>query len=204
MKKEEIIKRMHSKKLYFSEDDCFVQEQLIHLDKVYEFNQLRPSETKKKEALLKEMAAQFGVDNYIETPMHASWGCKYVYFGNHIYANFNLTLIDDCEIYIDDYVMIGPNVTISAGTHPIDTALRRKKAQYNVPVHIEENVWIGANSVILPGVRIGKNTIIGAGSVVTKDIPNNVIAAGSPCRILRKITAQDATHYYKDLEIDIR
>lgn len=204
MNKEEIIKRMHTQQLYYCEDENLIQEQLIQLDKIFEFNHIKPSNTKEKEALLKEMAAQFGIGNYIETPLYASWGCKNVYFGNYIYANFNLTLVDDCDIYIDDYVMIGPNVTLCTATHPIDPSLRKKKVQYNIPIHIEKNVWIGANSIVLPGVRIGENTIIGAGSIVNKDIPVNVVAVGSPCRITRKIVKDDSIYYHKDFKIDIR
>jgi galactoside O-acetyltransferase len=120
-----------------------------------------------------------------------------------VYANFNLTLVDDCDIFVGDNVMFGPNVTISAGTHPIHPNLRRKKAQYNVPIYIEDNVWIGAQSVVLPGVHIGENTVIGAGSVVTKSIPANVVAVGNPCRVIREINDRDMKYYYKDLEIDI-
>lgn len=98
--------------------------------------------------------------------------------------------------------MIGPNVTIDAGTHPIHPELRRKAVQYNMPVVIEDNVWIGAGAIILPGVRIGENTVIGAGSVVTKDIPSNVVAIGSPCRVMRDINEDDMKYYYKDRKIE--
>ena len=99
--------------------------------------------------------------------------------------------------------MFGPNVTVSAGTHPIHPELRSKQAQYNIPIHIGNNVWIGANSVILPGVNIGDNSVIGAGSIVTKDIPSNVIAVGNPCRVLSEINENDMKYYYRDMKIDI-
>ena len=120
-----------------------------------------------------------------------------------MYANFNLTLVDDGEIFIGDNVMFAPNVTLATGTHPIHPGLRSKKAQYNLPIYIGDNVWIGAGSIILPGVRIGDNTVIGAGSVVTKDIPSNVVAVGNPCRVLREINEQDLKYYEKEMEIDI-
>ncbi|GAA3314757.1 DapH/DapD/GlmU-related protein [Ectobacillus funiculus] len=106
------------------------------------------------------------------------------------------------EVEIGNNVLIGPNVTIDAGTHPIHPELRRKSAQYNLSVVIEDNVWIGAGAIILPGVRIGENTVIGAGSVVTKDIPSNVVAIGSPCRVMREINEHDMKYYYKDMKIE--
>ncbi|EGQ9146612.1 hypothetical protein GEZ23_17740 [Vibrio parahaemolyticus] len=119
-----------------------------------------------------------------------------------MYANFNLTLVDDTYIYIGNSVMIGPNVTIATAGHPIEPDLRREVAQFNIPVHIEDNVWIGANSVVLPGVTIGENSVIGAGSVVTKDIPSNVVAVGNPCRVLREIGEHDREFYFKDRKVE--
>lgn len=112
-------------------------------------------------------------------------------------------MVDDAEIFVGDNVKFGPNVVIATGTHPIHPDLRRKQAQYNLPVHIGDNVWIGAGAVILPGVKIGYNSVIGAGSVVTKDIPSNVVAVGNPCRVLREINENDMRYYYKDMKIDI-
>ncbi|MDF4604596.1 DapH/DapD/GlmU-related protein, partial [Vibrio parahaemolyticus] len=112
------------------------------------------------------------------------------------------TLVDDTYIYIGNSVMIGPNVTIATAGHPIEPDLRREVAQFNIPVHIEDNVWIGANSVVLPGVTIGENSVIGAGSVVTKDIPSNVVAVGNPCRVLREIGEHDREFYFKDRKVE--
>ena len=119
-----------------------------------------------------------------------------------VYANFNLTLVDDTDIFVGDSVMFGPNVTVATAGHPINPDLRRDVAQYNIPVHIGNNVWIGANSVILPGITIGDNSVIGAGSVVTKDIPANVVAVGNPCKVLREIGDHDKEYYYKTKKID--
>lgn len=118
-----------------------------------------------------------------------------------MYANFNLTLVDDTYIYIGNSVMIGPNVTLATAGHPVEPELRREVAQFNIPIHIGDNVWIGANSVVLPGVKIGENSVIGAGSVVTKDIPSNVVAVGNPCRVLREIGEHDKEFYYKERQI---
>ena len=124
-----------------------------------------------------------------------------MHFGKNVYANFNLTLVDDTHIYVGDYTMFGPNVTVATAGHPICPELREKGLQYNMPVHIGKNCWIGANAVVLPGITIGDNVVIGAGSVVTKDIPSNVVAAGNPCRVLRQVSEHDREYYYKDRKI---
>ncbi|MBY0200155.1 sugar O-acetyltransferase [Priestia megaterium] len=203
MKSNETKERIHNQKLYYCNDDSLISEQMSYLELLYIFNHSRPSEQAVRSNILKQLFSEIGEDCYIEPPLHANWGGKNVHFGNSVYANFNLTLVDDCDIFVGDNVMFGPNVTISAGTHPIHPNLRRKKAQYNVPIYIEDNVWIGAQSVVLPGVHIGKNAVIGAGSVVTKSIPANVVAVGNPCRVIREINNRDMKYYYKDLEIDI-
>lgn len=195
--------RMHSQKLYFCTDQDLIKEQTRCLDILYDFNQTRPSETEKRKEIMKKLFAEVGECCYIEPPLHSNWG-KHVHMGKNVYANFNLTLVDDTHIYIGDYVMFGPNVTVATATHPIEPNLRRKQAEFNVPVHIGDNVWIGAGAVILPGITIGENSVIGAGSVVTKDIPANVVAVGNPCRILREINERDKKYYYKNLEIDIK
>ncbi|MEG0014208.1 MAG: sugar O-acetyltransferase [Cellulosilyticaceae bacterium] len=194
--------KMQSQKVYFCNDNDLMVEQTQCLEKLYDFNQIRPSEGEKREKILKELLAEVGENCYIEPPLRANWG-KYTHLGNNVYANFNLTLVDDTDIFIGDSVMIGPNVTIATAGHPIDPELRRKVAQYNIPVHIGNNVWIGAGAVILPGVNIGDNTVIGAGSIVTKDIPANVVAVGNPCRVLRGINDRDKEYYYKNMKIDI-
>ena len=200
---KEIRERMKNKKLYYCSNEEILKEQREALELLYDFNNTRPSEEEKREGLLKLMFSKFGEDSYIEPPLYANWGGKNVHFGRGVYANFNLTLVDDCDIFIGDNVMIGPNVTISAGTHPICPELRKKQAQFNIPINIGKNVWIGANSVILPGVNIGENSVIGAGSVVTRDIPSNVVAVGNPCKVLRQITHKDREYYYKNMKIDI-
>ena len=200
---KEIRERMYVQKLYYCNDEALMSEQMKALELLYDFNQTRPSEQDKREKMLKKMFAEIGDDCYIEPPFHANWGGKNVHFGNGVYANFNLTMVDDCDIFVGNNVLFGPNVTVSAGTHPIHPELRSKQAQYNIPIHIGNNVWIGANSVILPGVNIGDNSVIGAGSIVTKDIPSNVVAVGNPCRVLREINENDMKYYYRDMKIDI-
>lgn len=188
---EEIKERMHNGTIYQCNSEELTKEQVKQLDLQFEFNHTKPSDIDRKHELLKEMFASIGSGSYIETPLHANWAGKFVHIGKNFYANFNLTLVDDCEIAIGNSVMIAPNVTICAGTHPVNPNLRREVAQYNLPVHIGNNVWIGAGAIIMPGVRIGDNTVIGAGSIVTKDIPSDVVAFGNPCRVIREISEED-------------
>lgn len=192
---------LHSGELYFPNDEEILKEQFICLDRLYDFNTTRPSELDKREKLLKEMFAEIGEGCYIEPPLHANFGGHHVHFGKNIYANFNLTLVDDTHIYVGDYTMFGPNVTVATAGHPICPELREQGLQYNMPVHIGRNCWIGANAVIVPGVTIGDNVVIGAGSVVTKDIPSGVVAVGNPCRVLREVGEYDREYYFKDRKV---
>ena len=193
--------KMHSGELYLPGDEEIMREQFDCLEKLYDFNQTRPHEQEKRAALLKEMFAEIGEDCYIEPPLHANWAGKHVHFGKAVYANFNLTLVDDTHIYVGDYTMFGPNVTVATAGHPILPELREKVYQYNASVKIGRNCWIGAGAIIVPGVTIGDNVVIGAGSVVTKDIPDNVVAVGNPCRVLREINEHDREYYFKNRRI---
>ena len=194
--------RMKNGQVYFCTDEDIAKEQEKCLDILYDFNHTRPSQMDERNRILKRFLAEVGDNCYVEPPLHANWG-KNTHFGNNVYANFNLTLVDDTDIFIGNNVMFGPNVTVATAGHPIDPELRLKVAQFNIPVHIGNNVWIGAGAIIMPGVNIGDNTVIGAGSVVTKDIPANVVAVGNPCRVLREISEKDKKYYYKDRIIDI-
>lgn len=196
------IERMKSGRIYFCTDEELAKEQLKCLDKLYDYNQTRPTEAARRKQLLKELFAEVGKNCYVEPPLHANWA-KHTHFGSNVYANFNLTLVDDTDIFVGDSVMFGPNVTVATAGHPVDPELRRKVAQFNLPVHIGNNVWIGAGAVILPGVSIGDNSVVGAGSIVTRDIPANVVAVGNPCRVLREIGEHDREYYYKDRRIDL-
>lgn len=195
--------KMHTGELYYPGDEEIMAEQMKKLEILYDFNQTRPSEMTKRNALLKELFAEIGENCYIEPPLHANWGGAHVHFGNNVYANFNLTMVDDTHIYVGDHTMLGPNVTIAAAGHPILPELRRQGYQYNMPVHIGKNCWIGAGVVIVPGVTIGDDVVIGAGSVVTKDIPSRVVAVGVPCKVLREIGDHDKVYYFKDRKIHL-
>lgn len=203
MEYTEMIERMQGGRLYYCSDERLQAEQMQRMDKVFAFNQLPPSHLKEKAALLREMFAEIGENCYLETPFFSNWGGKHVHFGNNVYANFNLTLVDDGDIYVGDSVMMGPNVVLATAGHPVEPGLRRKVAQFNLPIHIGANVWLGAGCIVLPGVTIGENSVIGAGSVVTKDIPANVVAVGNPCRVLRPIGPRDREYYYRDRPVDL-
>lgn len=194
--------KIHTGELYLPNDPEILSEQQQYLERLYDFNLTRPSEAEKRQKMLKEMFAEIGEGCYIEPPFHANFGGKNVHFGKGVYANFNLTLVDDTHIYVGDFTMFGPNVTVATAGHPILPELREQVYQYNFPVHIGRNCWIGAGAVIVPGVSIGDNTVIGAGSVVTKDIPSDVVAVGNPCRVLRPISGHDREFYFKDRKID--
>ena len=152
--------RMHTGDLYLSGDQEIMEWQTKCLDRLYDFNMTRPTEGKKRESMLKEMFAEIGEGCYIEPPFHANFGGAHVHFGKNIYANFNLTLVDDTHIYVGDYTMFGPNVTVATAGHPILPELREKMYQYNFPVHIGKNCWIGAGVVIVPGITIGDNEVL--------------------------------------------
>lgn len=194
--------KMQCGELYLCEDPEILAEQRICLEKLYDFNQTRPSEMDKRTAMLNGMFAEIGEGCYIEPPLHANWGGHHAHFGKGVYANFNLTLVDDSHIYVGDYTMLGPNVVLATAGHPILPELREKVYQYNMPVRIGKNCWLGVGVLVLPGVTIGDNTVIGAGSVVTKDIPANVVAVGNPCRVLREINERDREYYFKDKKIN--
>lgn len=193
--------KMHAGEIYLPGDSEIMTEQLKCLDKLYEFNATRPTEMEKRMKLLKEMFAEIGENCYIEPPFHSNFGGKHCHFGKGVYANFNLTAVDDTHIFVGDYTMIGPNVTLASAGHPVYPPLREQGYQYNLPVKIGKNCWLGAGVIVLPGVTIGDNTVVGAGSVVTKDLPANVVAVGNPCHILREIGEKDKEYYYRDKKI---
>lgn len=194
--------RMAAGLIYDTCDPEIAKMQAPYKEKIWAFNQLSPSQTEEKIAFMKENFAECGDKCFIESPFRASWGGRHVHFGSGIYANCNLTLIDDGHIYVGDRVLFGPSVIVATANHPLNPLLRRQEMQYVRDVHIGENVWIGSGAIILPGVTIGKNSIIGAGSVVTRDIPEMVLAVGNPCRVVREIGEQDREFYFRDERID--
>ncbi|MFC6182576.1 sugar O-acetyltransferase [Lactiplantibacillus daowaiensis] len=196
------LKKMHTGDLYLPDDPEIEVDQKRYLDRLYDYNHTRPSEPEKQQALLKELFAEIGPNCYLEPPFHANFGGHHVHFGANIYANFNLTMVDDTHIYVGDHTMIAPNVTLATAGHPILPELRAQNYQYNMPIHIGRNCWLGAGVIVLPGVTIGDNVVVGAGSVVTKDLPDNVVAVGNPCHVMRPVSDHDREFYFKDRRID--
>lgn len=193
---------MHNGKLYYPNDEEIMREQMQCMELLYDYNATRPSEMERREELLRKMFAEIGEHCYIEPPFHANWAGHHVHFGDGVYANFGLTCVDDTHIYVGSHTMFGPNVVLATAGHPMIAGLRKHGIQYNMPIHIGENCWLGAGVIVVPGVTIGDHVVIGAGSVVTKDIPSNVVAFGSPCRVVREIGTHDEIYYFKDKKID--
>ena len=194
--------KIHGQVLYQPNDPSITEEQRIYQDRMMTYNAIPYSHEAERTTLLKTLFAEFGENSYVETPFYANWGGHHVHIGKNVYANYGLTLVDDTHIYVGDYTMFGPNVTIATAGHPIDPELRRAGLQYNMPVRIGSNCWLGAGVIVMPGVTIGDNAVIGAGSIVTKDIPANVVAVGNPCRVIRAVGEHDRKFYYKDRDID--
>ena len=180
---------------------AYFEEQARAKDLMYDFNHSRPSEEEKRRELQKQMFGAIGDHVIIQQPVTIMRG-RTVHIGDYCYFNSNTFFVDDYDIYIGDWVLFGPNVTIATTGHPVHPALRSTGAMYSFPVRIGNNVWIGSNAVIMPGVTIGDNAVIGAGSVVTKDVPANVIAFGNPCKVHREITERDREYYYRDRRVD--
>ena len=155
-------------------------------------------DTDERLTLFRELFGSVGDHFWVEPPFHTDYGW-HTYIGENFYANYDCIIIDVAEVHIGDNVFFGPRVGIYTAGHPIDPVIRNKQLEYGKEIHIGDNVWVGGNTVINPGVTIGNNVVIGSGSVVTKDIPDNVVAAGVPCRAIREITEQD-TAYWKEQE----
>lgn len=184
-------------KLFTDMCEGLEEERLQGKELMTDFNLSRPSEVGKRQELMKKMFGAIGENCWVEPPIYFAYG-SHVFIGDYFYANFNLTMVDDYEIRFGNYVVIGPNVTIAVTGHPIDPQARNTGAMYAFPVTIGNNVWIGASVTICPGVTIGCNCVIGAGSVVIRDIPDNSVAVGNPCRVLRQVNAHDKEFYFKN------
>ena len=190
---EELKHELQSGVLYDPTDLKLMLEQTKYQRKIDKYNKT-PSTALGlliRQHKLKKILGSVGKDCYIQPPFYANFGGKHVFLGEGVYINYGATFVDDANIYIGDYTMFGPNVTVVTASHPIHQDIRKYGIQYNKQVHIGKRCWIGSGAIILPGVTIGDNTVIGAGSVVTKDIPSNVVAFGNPCKKHRDITEED-------------
>ncbi|MCH5248610.1 MAG: sugar O-acetyltransferase [Lachnospiraceae bacterium] len=181
--------------------DGLEEERELCKKKIYDFNLLKPEDRIKIPELLNDLLGKTGENVWIEPPFHCDYGWN-IEVGDNFFANYNLTILDVGKVTIGANAQIAPNVSIYTASHPIHPDSRNSGYEYGLPITIGDNVWIGGNSVILPGITIGNNAVIGAGSVVTSDIPYNVIAVGNPCKIIRKITDDDKIYYHKNLKFD--
>ncbi len=161
-------------------------ERMACRELLYDYNTSRPTEGTKRAEIMQKILGQFGPNSVIEPPFQCDYGYK-IYMGENSFANFNLVIIDTCPVYIGNYTLIGPDVKLYSGTHPTDPQTRLNGLEYGKPIRIGNNVWLGGGVVVLPGVTIGDNSVIGAGSVVAKDIPENVVAVGNPCKIIKQL-----------------
>lgn len=176
------------------------EERQFAKELLFDFNSLRPSEVEKRKAIIQKLFKKVPANFFIEPPFRCDYGYN-ISIGENFYANYNCTVLDCAEVNIGNNVLFGPNVCLFTAGHPVHHELRNQEIEYAFPITIEDNVWIGGGAILNAGVTIGKNTVIGSGSVVTKDIPANVIAAGNPCKVIREITEEDRTRYFKDLQI---
>lgn len=198
-KKIDNINRRDSGMAYIS-DDAVMEEQKVCRKILQELNFADRSDFDKLSAIVKELLGE-SEDAFINPPFYCDYG-SHIKVGKNFFANYNCSIIDVAPVTIGDNCQLAPNVAIYTAGHPLHPVSRNSMYEYGIEVTIGDNVWIGGNTVILPGIHIGSNTVIGAGSVVTKDIPDWSLAAGNPCRVIRKITEEDKKYYYKDREFD--
>ncbi len=186
---------------YLSNKDGLFEDRQKAKVLCHKINTCDPLDVESRNKYLKELIPDAKGSFYIEPPFRCDYGYN-ICIGNNFYANYNLIVLDCARVIIGDNVLVGPNVCITTAGHPIHY-LSRRKYEYADEVKIGNNVWIGANVVLNPGVKIGDNCVIGSGSVVTKDIPSDTVAVGNPCKVLREITDDDREYYYKDRKFDI-
>ena len=182
--------------------DGLREERIENKKRIYKYNQLEPGNDGERDRLIKEILGKTGERLSIEAPFHCDYGYN-IEVGEDFFANYNFTVLDVGKVKIGDNAQIAPNVSIYTAGHPIHPDSRNSGYEYGIDITIGDNVWIGGNTCIMPGVTIGNNVVIGAGSVVTKDIPDNVIAVGNPCRVIREITEEDREYYYRDRKFDV-
>ncbi len=182
--------------------DGLTEERLQNKKRIHRYNNLPPDALEEQDMLIKQILGKTGKNVHLEAPFHCDYGYN-IEVGENFFANYNLVILDVGKVRIGENAQIAPNVSIYTAGHPIHPESRNSGYEYGIAVTIGDNVWIGGNTCIMPGVTIGSNVVIGGGSVVLKDIPDNVIAAGNPCRVIRTITEHDRDYYYKDRKFDV-
>lgn len=168
-------------------DPQLIEERLVCKELCRDYNDLRPKDIAGRDALLRKILGAAGDGLLVEQPFYCDYGYN-IRVGKNFFANFNLVILDEAQVTFGDNVFIAPNCGFYTAGHPVDAAERNKGLEYARPITVGNDVWFGAGVSVLPGVTIGSNCVIGAGSVVTKDIPSNSVAVGNPCRVIRTIT----------------
>ena len=187
---------------YKASMDGLPEEQVATKKRIYEYNLCPPDETDKIEKLIRGILGKVGTNVNVLAPFHCDYG-NHIEVGNNFMANYNCIILDVAKVTIGDDVMFGPNVSILTAGHPVYASSRNSGYEYGMEITIGNSIWIGGNTVVNPGVQIGDNTVIGSGSVVTRDIPGNVIAVGNPCKVLRQITEEDKHYFHKNKRFDV-
>ena len=182
--------------------DGLEEERITCKMKTFEYNNIPPERRAERKEKIKDIVGKIGEEFNIESPFQCDYGYN-IEIGENFYSNHNLIILDVGKVRIGDNVQIAPNVSIYTAGHPVHPETRNTGYEYGIEITIGDNVWIGGSVTILPGVTIGDNAVIGAGSVVTKDIPANVIAAGNPCKVIREITEDDRYYYFRDRKFDV-
>lgn len=191
MKEKEL---MLSGNLYIANDEELWNLQIKKHQFLDEFNNTASGDYAKRKELIEGIFAHVGKNAFVNKPFYCDYGC-HISIGDNFYANFDCVFLDINRITIGDNVFLAPRVSLYTAGHPIDKDIRNEQLEYGYPINIGNDVWIGGNVVVNPGVTIGDNVVIGSGSVVTKDIPSGVVAAGNPCRVIRKITDEDKKYW---------
>ncbi|WP_080904081.1 sugar O-acetyltransferase [Parabacteroides sp. Marseille-P3160] len=175
-------------------DPELLAERVACKEKCYDFNNLRPLQKKERETIVRQLFGRTSNSFTIESPFHCDYGYN-IEIGENLFININCIILDEAKVILGDNVFIAPGCGFYTAGHPLDAERRNKGLEFAYPISIGNNVWIGAHVCVLPGVTIGDNTVIGAGSIVTKSIPSNVLAVGNPCKVVRAITEGDRRKY---------
>ncbi|WP_250293201.1 sugar O-acetyltransferase [Streptomyces atroolivaceus] len=188
---EEVVARIAEGLVYTESEAAFLAPRR-RAEQIFEYNRTPPGQEERRRSLLVEILGSVGERTVLLPPFHAGFGGN-VHIGDDFFGNVNLTFVDDVDIHIGDGVMIAPSVTLTTTGHPVHPSRRADFGRFSEPIVIEDKVWIGSNVVVLPGVRVGYGSVIGAGSVVSRSIPPMTVALGTPCRVVRPITDEDLT-----------
>lgn len=194
--------RMLSGELYRPDKDGLPEDRMRAQTLCWEYSRLNPADWQRRQELLEMLFGYLGENAWVEQPFHCDYGYN-IHVGKNFYANYNCTILDCAKVTIGDNVLFAPNVSLFTAGHPIDPDNRNTLYEFALPITIGDNVWIGGNAVVNPGITIGANTVVASGSVVTHDLPSGVVAAGNPCRVLREITEEDKKFYRKGIPFAI-